>query len=159
LTHHPGKPVVSSQQAQDAPRGRSTARSRRLRYSRDDRPQTSARRPPPIAKHTKPNSARRERLPQPWRGAASQIIVPLTRRWGLTDRDAQVCAEMFLREDIGLTSIFQLGLFDEAHLVQLTKSLSLIGRNVIKAAWSDLKNARFSFRPAPGPVFSKPLPV
>ena len=89
----------------------------------------------------------------------AQIIVPLTRRWGLTDRDAQVCAEMFLREDIGLTSIFQLGLFDEAHLVQLTKSLSLIGRNVIKAACSDLTNARFSFRPAPGPVFSKPLPV
>lgn len=53
---------------------------------------------------------------------------------------------MFLREDIGLISIFQLGLFDEAHLVQLTKSLSLIGRNVIKAAWSDLKNVRFSFR-------------
>ena len=152
-------PVVSPQQAQDAPRGRSTSRSRRLRYSRDDRPQTSARRPLPIAQHTKPNSARRERLSQPWRGAESNIIVPLTRLWGLTDRDARVCAEIFLREDIGLTSIFQLGLFDEAHLVQLTKCLSLIGSNVIKSAWSDLKNARFSFRPASGPAFSNPLPV
>ncbi len=81
------------------------------------------------------------------------------RLWGLTDRDAQVCAEMFLREDTGLTSIFQLGLFDEAHLVQLTKYLSLIGRNVIKAAWSDLKTLVSPSGQSLALFFSKPLPV
>jgi hypothetical protein len=66
---------------------------------------------------------------------------------------------MFLREDIGLTCIFQLGLLSEAHLVGLIKELSYIGGSIMKLAWKDLQNARFSFFPTAGSTFFNPIPV
>jgi hypothetical protein len=50
---------------------------------------------------------------------------------------------MFLREDIGLTCIFQIGLLNEAHLDELSKGLSFIGSRIIQLAWEDLKVVRF----------------
>ena len=54
---------------------------------------------------------------------------------------AQKCSSA---KDIGLTTcIYQLGLIDETHLVQLSKGLSFIGTCVIKLARLQLNNARF----------------
>ena len=89
---------------------------------------------------------------------ASRIAEPLQSRWGLNARDAHACAKTLLQEDIGLTCIFQLGLLSEVHLAALTKGLSHIGGTIIKLAWEDLKNARFSFFPAAGATFLNPFP-
>ena len=77
---------------------------------------------------------------------------------GLSARDAHACAKTLLLEDIGLTCIFQLGLLSEVHLAALTKGLSHIGGTIIKLAWEDLKNARFSFFPAAGATLLNPFP-
>ena len=71
---------------------------------------------------------------------------------------ARACAKKLLQEDIGLTCIFQLGLLSKVHLAALTKGLSHIGGAIIKLAWEDLKNARFSFFPAAGATFLNPFP-
>ena len=86
--------------------------------------------------------------PRPRSKAASRIAEPLQIQWGLNAWGAHACAKTLLQEDIGLTCIFQLGLLSEVHLVALTKGLSHIGGSIIKLAWEDLKNARFSFFPA-----------
>ena len=151
----PGEPVVLAQQAQDTPpRGRSVSRRHRLRSSRGDRPSSSVRNSSVTTKQDTCGGR-----PKPRRVKTSHITEPLQNKWCLSARDARACAKILIREDIGLTCIYQLGLLDEARLIQLTKGLSFIGSCVIKMAWLDLKNARFSFMPAEGPVFSNPNPV
>ncbi len=64
---------------------------------------------------------------------------------------------MFLREDIGLTCIFQIGLLNEAHVAELSKGLSFIGSRIIQLAWEGLKAARFLFFPGTGKLFFNPI--
>jgi hypothetical protein len=94
--------------------------------------------------------------PKSLREKASQIAEPLQSQWALNTRDAHTCEKMFLREDIGLTCIFQIGLLNEAYLAELPKGLSFIGRRIIQLVWEDLKVARFSFFPGAGLKFSIP---
>jgi hypothetical protein len=94
--------------------------------------------------------------PKSLREKASQIAEPLQSQWGLNTRDAHACAKMFLREDIGLTCIFQIGLLNEAHLAELSKGLSFVGSRIIQLAWEDFKDARFSFFPGTGLSFFNP---
>jgi hypothetical protein len=95
--------------------------------------------------------------PKSLREKASQIAEPLQSQWALNTRDAHTCEKMFLREDIGLTCIFQIGLLNEAHLTELSKGLSFIGSRIIQLAWEDLKVARFSFFPGAGQSFFNPI--
>ena len=173
-----------SQHVQEAPRGRSASRTRRTLHHKDDLPLSNCRNLKSPARHAqaprrgrrgaKPRTCsqraapaidpqlapvRRGGRPKPRREVATKIAEPLQSQWGLTARDAYACAKMFLREDIGLTCIFQLGLLSEARLVGLTKELSYIGVSTIKLAWKDLQNARFSFFPTAGSTFLNPIPV
>ena len=113
-----------------------------------------------VAPNTPPHAAQVKRggRPRLRSEAASRIAEPLQSQWGLNARDAHACAKTLLKEDIGLTCIFQLGLLSEVHLSALTKGLLHIGGTTIKPAWEDLKNARFSFFPAAGATFSNLLP-
>jgi len=92
----------------------------------------------PVRRGGRPVSNRRK---------ASQLVDPLQSHWGLNTRDAHTCAKLLLRDDIGATSIFQLGLLNKVFLAELIKELSFIGRKIIQLAWSELRGMSFSFRP------------
>ena len=175
-------PAPTATHGLDTQRGRQASRSRRISGRKGDRPSSSVRKSTPSARpaqafrrrrkteprirsqsvvpNTPPHAAPVKRGGRPrLRGeAASRIAEPLQCQWGLNARDAHTCAKTLLQEDIGLTCIFQLGLLSEAHLAALIKGLSHIGGAIIKLAWEDLKNARFSFFPAAGKTFLNPLP-
>ena len=173
---------AAAEHGHDSPRGRQASRSRRKICRKGDRPSSSVRKSTPSARpaqaprrgrrrtaprnrshcaapNTSPHavSVKRGGRPTPRREAARCIAEPLQSQWGLASRDAHACAKSLLREDIGLTCIFQLGLLSEAHISALTKGLSHIGGTIIKLAWEDLKNARFSFFPAAGSTFLNPI--
>ena len=92
-------------------------------------------------------SVRRGGRPVSNRKLASKLVDPLQSHWGLNTRDAHTCAKLLLRDDIGATSIFQLGLLNKVILAELIKELSFIGRKIIQLAWSELRGISFSFRP------------
>ena len=166
-------------------RGRSTSRSCRPPFCKDDIPASGARKSTFIPCHVyaprnglssakpqtrplranphnsnsapKPVSVQRGGRPKSFREKVSQIAEPLQSQWGLNTRDTHVCARVFLREDIGLTCIFQIDLLNEAHLTELSKGLSFIGSRIIQLAWEDLKVGRFSFFPGAGQSFFNPI--
>jgi hypothetical protein len=92
-------------------------------------------------------SVRRGGRPVSNRKKASKLVDPLQSHWGLNTRDAHTCAKLLLRDDIGATSIFQLGLLNKVILAELIKELSFIGRKIIQLAWSQSRGMSFSFRP------------
>ena len=172
-------PAPTATNGHDTPRGRQASRSRRISGRKGDRPSSSVRKSTPsarpaqaprrgrpwirsqnVAPNTPPHAApvKRGGRPRPRSETASRIAEPLQSQWGLNARDAHACAKTLLQEDIGLTCIFQLGLLSKVHLAALTKGLSHIGGAIIKLAWEDLKNARFSFFPAAGATFLNPFP-
>ena len=176
-------PAPTASHGHDTPRGRQASRSRRISGRKGDHPSSSVRksttsarpaqaprrgrrktapriRSQNVAPNTPPHAApvKRGGRPRPRSEAASRIAEPLQSQWGLSARDAHACAKTLLQEDIGLTCIFQLGLLSKVHLAALTKGLSHIGGTIIKPAWEDLKNARFSFFPAAGATFLNPFP-
>ena len=92
-------------------------------------------------------SVRRGGRPVSNRQKTSKLVDPLQSHWGLNSRDAHTCAKLLLRDDIGATSIFQLGLLNKVFLAELIKELSFIGRKIIQLAWSELRGMSYSFRP------------